>query len=108
MRGSPPLLLSFITWLTMLAGAARLATAARQCYEPCCEKDPATDQLNGVIVEGAEAYCCMEAAGCFKGSYSGTVPYCFMEDMRCIAAMRKEPLEVYMWGLVSAHKLHCG
>lgn len=48
--GSPPLLL-----VLTLAGMVRFSTAARQCYEPCCEKDPATDQYNGVIVLGAEA-----------------------------------------------------
>ena len=49
--------------------------------------------------------CCMEARGCGKGLYSGTIPYCYMEDMRCIATMRKEPLEVYLWGEVSAQRL---
>ena len=82
-------------------GLMRRADAARQCYELCMEIDPVTNQFTGEIYEGAEAFCCTKPAGCGKeGTYSGRVPYGYMEDLRCIAAMRKEPLEVYKWGRI--------
>ena len=90
-------LLVMFGWL----GVMRRADAARQCYELCMEIDPVTNQFTGEIYEGAEAFCCTSPNGCGKeGTYSGVVPYGYMEDMRCIAAMRKEPLEVYTWGRI--------
>lgn len=84
-----------------LLGGLGVVDSARQCYELCMEIDPITNQFTGEIYEGAEAFCCTEPAGCGKeGTYSGVVPYGYMENLRCIAAMRKEPLEVYKWGRI--------
>lgn len=90
-------LLLLLCWLS----SAHRSEAARQCYELCMEIDPVTNQFTGVIYEGAEAFCCTSPNGCGKeGTYSGVIPYGYMEDLRCIAAMRKEPLEVYKWGRI--------
>ena len=102
-RGAQPVASASLLLLTLLGdlGSMRRADAARQCYELCMEIDPVTNQFTGEIYDGAEAFCCTKPAGCGnEGTYSGRVPYGYMEDLRCIAAMRKEPLEVYKWGRI--------
>ena len=99
-RGRTHLVLAALPVLVGYLGSLHCVTAARQCYTTCMEIDPTTKQFTGEATPGTEAVCCTNLKGCgsYLGSYSGVIPYGHMEDWRCIAAMRKEPLEVYKWG----------
>ena len=86
MRPALPLLA-----LLLLLAAPRPGDAARDCYRPCL---PSPD----ICLEDSRQ---CEDTNCNTNPRpvkAGEVPPGYTEDLRCVASMRREPLEIYKWG----------
>ena len=75
----------------VLVAQPRRGSAARDCYRPCmpspeiCLADPRQCEDENCNTDP-------------RPVKEGDCPPGFVENLRCVASMRREPLEIYMWG----------
>ena len=75
----------------VLVAQPRRGSAARDCYRPCM---PSPEVCLADPRQCEDENCNTDPRPVKRGD----CPPGFVENLRCVASMRREPLEIYMWG----------
>ena len=82
---------ALLTAALVLVAQPRRGSAARDCYRPCM---PSPEVCLADPRQCDDENCNTDPRPVKRGD----CPPGFVENLRCVASMRREPLEIYMWG----------